>query len=350
VRVRVDDEHPPAGGRCLRVDLNGGAASAFSPSIAVEPGVDYVLEGFVKTSALEHDAAWLSLAFLDSAQLKLSSVSSDQIGGTTSWKKVRIGPFSPPPEASTMIVGVHVAPRGESQDIQGAASFGSLWVGRLPRVVLTARSVEAASSASRAEEDADARKSFSPGSGDDASFSVFVRHGQAGVRPIEATCLVSGYSAPQYDVRLTLEDDAGRTLARHSERVSTARLQPDGADARAAVAAGGNLAHVSWRIPAEAIGFYRVRAWVVPLSTARVQGEAKAPRGYPVPFLLKQKSGQSPASSFPRSNTPQCSKRPNTSWNAVGDWTPCRSMGKEWSNPRRWKRCWRVPPTPTWSA
>src|SRR5208282_106372 len=53
VHMRVDDNRPPAGGHSLQVDLDGGAATAYSPSVSVNPGVLYVLEGYVETSGLK---------------------------------------------------------------------------------------------------------------------------------------------------------------------------------------------------------------------------------------------------------------------------------------------------------
>jgi hypothetical protein len=269
VQVRVDDDRPPPGGRCLHVDLNGGAASAFGPTIAIEPGVDYVLEGFVKTSALEHDAAWLSLTFLDSARLKLTCPTSARISGTSGWQKVRIGPLAPPAGASSLIVGINVAPRGDAQDLRGAAAFGSLWLGRVPRVVLTARPVENKLSGS------------TRGAGD-ASFHVFARG-----KPIEIACLVTGFnvdsSVPKYEVRLTLEDAAGRKLAQHTQTFATASAttaqaaakgKTGGAEAPIELGAD-NAARSTWQIPSESVGFYRIHAQVIPLSL-REKAEVRA--------------------------------------------------------------------------
>ena len=101
VRVRVDDNRPPPGGRSLRVELDGGAATAYGPAVSVNPDVQYVLEGYVETSGLRHDGAYLSLIFLDSARTRLGSISSEKISGTSAWQKIRLGPVSPPAGASS---------------------------------------------------------------------------------------------------------------------------------------------------------------------------------------------------------------------------------------------------------
>ena len=72
IHMRLNNEQPPSGGRCLRTELNGGAAIAYSPSISVVPNVRYVLEGYVQTAGLRNNAAYLSLIFLDSTRTRLS--------------------------------------------------------------------------------------------------------------------------------------------------------------------------------------------------------------------------------------------------------------------------------------
>ena len=185
------------------------------------------MEGYVKTSALRHDAAWLSLTFKDAARAKLADAGSEKIDGTTSWRKVCVGPVTSPLGASTLFVGVHLVPKAEEQDLTGTAWFGSLWVGRLPRVVLTARAIETAGSqAAAASSDATRPASGFPataGGRRDILFPVFARDPQTGTRPVEVACLVSGFAAPKYDVRLELQDVGGRTIARHEELFSTAQ-------------------------------------------------------------------------------------------------------------------------------
>jgi hypothetical protein len=130
VRIRVDDNRPPPGGRSLRIDLDGGAATAYSPDVAVNPDVQYVLEGYVETFGLRYDGAYISLVFLDAARTRLGGVSSEPMRGTHAWQKVCIGPISPPRGTSTMLVGLYVEPQGQVQDLRGTASFGALWLGQ----------------------------------------------------------------------------------------------------------------------------------------------------------------------------------------------------------------------------
>ncbi len=267
VQVRVDDERPPPGGRCLRVELNGGAASAFGPTIALEPGVNYVLDGLIKTSDLEHDAAWLSLTFLDSRRQKLTSPTSAPISGTSGWQKVRVGPLTPPAGASSMVVGIHISPLSEVEDLHGSAAFGALWLGRVPRVVLTARPADDSSPRSASKHILDGSAQNSIRGADDASFRVFARG-----KPIEVACLTTGFNAgstvPKYEVRLTLENDAGRKLTQHAETIgtifahttSTATVAKSRGAEAPIDASTATSARTTWQIPIESVGYYRISA------------------------------------------------------------------------------------------
>ena len=207
VRMRVDDNQPPPGGSSLRVELDGGAATAFGPAVAVSPDVLYVLEGYVETSGLRQDGAYLSLIFLDSKRTKLSSLASEKVSGTSPWQKICLGPVPPPAGATSMLIGVHVEPQGEMQDLRGTASF--------------ARVVDRTTAAHRVDGPAGARKPtgtkklarnwgdekrVSRPNANDAAFLLFPR-GQ----PIEIVCAVSGF-AGAHEVRLQLLDVASRTL------------------------------------------------------------------------------------------------------------------------------------------
>lgn len=257
VCVQVADNHPPGGGGSLRVELDGGAATAYGPAVSVNPDVQYVLEGYVETSGLHHDGAYLSLIFLDSARTTLSSISSEKIRGTSAWQKIRIGPVSPTAGASFMLVGLHVEPQGKTQDLHGTASFGALWLGQLPRIVLTA---QPAKEIPREREkfdrySADEKRLPKRGS-NDVTFSIFSR-GQ----PIEIACVVSGFAAPVYEIRLESLDVNGRKLAEHRQSfnqsqpaIKTEKQKPS------------PFARMTWQLPGDAVGFYRVRATVVPVA------------------------------------------------------------------------------------
>ena len=57
VHVMLHQEPPPDGRNCLRVELDGGAAAAFSPTLKISPLLGYVVEAVVKAEQLQHDRA-----------------------------------------------------------------------------------------------------------------------------------------------------------------------------------------------------------------------------------------------------------------------------------------------------
>jgi hypothetical protein len=65
----------PSGGdnRCLRIDLDSGAAAVYSPPIAVGRQFCYVLEPSLRTEQLVRDVAYISLTFYDQDQKPLES-------------------------------------------------------------------------------------------------------------------------------------------------------------------------------------------------------------------------------------------------------------------------------------
>ena len=61
----VDDTSRPTSKRCLKLELDGGAALVYSPRIAVKPLFSYVLHASLRTEQLEHDVAYCAISFLD---------------------------------------------------------------------------------------------------------------------------------------------------------------------------------------------------------------------------------------------------------------------------------------------
>ena len=76
VRIQESEEPSAEGEQCLRVDLDGGAAAAFSPPIPIDPRYDYVLEAFIKVEGLKHNDAFFSVRFLDEKENVLETIQS----------------------------------------------------------------------------------------------------------------------------------------------------------------------------------------------------------------------------------------------------------------------------------
>jgi hypothetical protein len=258
IRMRMDENHPPVGGRSLRIDLDGGAATAYSPDVPVNPDVHYVLEGYLTTSGLRNDVAYLSLIFLDAKRTKIGSISSQPISVAPDWQRLRVGPVSPPSGASFMLVGLSLEPHGETQDLRGSASFGSLWLGQLPRVLLTARPTgQAQTSHERTARMRADEKRLPQANTDDSHFLIF-SHDQN----IETTGLISGFRSPSFEVRLELLDGDGQGLADHRQA-----FQKQSA---------ATPVRVTWRLPANLRGFYRVRAVVAPTESSKESSTVEA--------------------------------------------------------------------------
>jgi len=277
VRVRLDNDHPPPGGCSLRVELDGGAATAYGPDVPVIPGVRYVLEGYLTTSGLRHDSAYLSLIFLGSKGTKISSIASEKIGGDSPWQRICVGPVSPPAGAVCMWIGLHVEPQGQMQDLRGTASFGALWLGQLPRIGLTAQPIRQArlDKGKAGRPVSDEKREPSRG-GHDTTFLLFPR-GQ----PIEIACLVSGFVAPAYEIRMELLDFEGHNLAERRQSFNQPRpaaktsLQGPEMQVKPQMQSTPTFGRMAWRLPIDALGFYRVRAIVVPVA-ASVQAPHRA--------------------------------------------------------------------------
>ncbi|MEX2140045.1 MAG: hypothetical protein WD894_12340 [Pirellulales bacterium] len=124
--------------RALRVELNGGAAAVHTPPIEVHAMYTYVVEAYVRTEGLKHDEACLALTFLDANNKPLETIRSEPIRRTTDWTKVRIGPVaSTSQQVESALVTLHLGPT-DKVDLKGFAWFKDIWLGRLPRMTLTA--------------------------------------------------------------------------------------------------------------------------------------------------------------------------------------------------------------------
>ena len=229
VAVKITpDASAPGGGHCLCADLDGGGAVAVTPAIAVRPGYEWVLDAFIKTDGLEHDQAFLSLTFLDDKRRPVDRRVSEAVGQTTPWKKIRLGPFSPTnDQVRWAVIAVHLEPpAGEPQeDLKGSAQFADIWLGQLPRIMLsTGRPVN------------------------------IVADGD----PIQVACRVTRLTANDPRVTFALFDVQGERLAQ--QEVSL--LAEASADRIPGKAPGDQApgCAATWQPPLAGPGFYRVEA------------------------------------------------------------------------------------------
>lgn len=230
VSIKIDEDHSRQGERCLRIDLDGGAAAAYSPPIKVGPLFSYVLEGSLKTEGLRHDWAYFSITLLDAQRHRLEAFHCEKVRHSGGWKKLRLGPISPASDdARFAVIGLHIEPEGSQEDLHGAAFFDDVWLGRLPRMTL---------------------KSNHP-------YNFFTTSDE-----IEVECTVSGFTTKGPEITYQLEDESGNPLARlrrplavktavAEDQLSLESFSDEPADL---------IGEAGWKPPVSGPGFYRIWA------------------------------------------------------------------------------------------
>lgn len=229
VGIKISEEPSPVGNRCLRINLDGGGAAAYSPLIDVSWLYGYLLVAQMKTENLVHDRAFVSVTLLDWKRRQLATYSTEGINHTDGWTSVRLGPLEPGDKDVTYaIIGVHVEP-GEREDLKGAAVFDDIRLVRLPRVLLST----------------------------ERGSNVFLDPSQ-----IEIACHASGFVEKQPRVAFRLEDVDGRELAQ-AEQSLTVRRATIGATRQtdeSSDASNVQLGTALWKPRVPGPGFYRVSA------------------------------------------------------------------------------------------
>ncbi len=244
VGLAIKPDPDDADNSCLTIELNGGAAEAYSPEADVSPLFSYRLHARLKLDGLKLDSAYYSITFFDNDGKRLESHFSDRFTTTEGWADVVIGPLTPKDsKARYAKIGIHVQPN-EGMDTWGRAWFDDIRLNRLPRMQLAAS------------------KPFH-----------FYEDGSE----VEVTCRLSGIQKSQPSIKSELIDVYGKIVKQESfplklgelrqendskkDEASEARRSPDSGrlpvDARR-----GYEASQTWRpnIPNEDLGFYEVRA------------------------------------------------------------------------------------------
>jgi hypothetical protein len=220
VKVQISREPTPADDSCLRVDLDGGGAVAYSPAIPVSNGFGYVAECQLSTEGLAHDRAFLSITLLDEKRRRVETYTSEKTHYTDGWKLVRLGPVATDdPEACLAVLGLHIEPL-DGSDLTGTARFDDVRLRRVPRMALSLES---------------------PG-------QPVARHFFASSDGISVRLDASGFRDAASSVAFRLIDVEGRTLA-DSRTLLTTDVTPDLLTGSA-----------RWLPPVPGPGFYRLCA------------------------------------------------------------------------------------------
>ena len=236
--MRISEEPSVQGKRCLRIELDGGAAVVHSPPIDVGALYSYVMEASIKTEKLKHHQAYCTLSFYD-AERKLLGKSkyTKRYNSANKWTKVRIGPVSPGhKDARYAVIGLHLTPSGSGEDLRGAALFDDVWLARLPRMTLTT----------------------------DRRHNIYTKFDQASI-----TCDLSGIAEANPMVKFQLFDVWNRPVAKAQRRLQGKAMRNSKSDESFVLTEKesentGYAGKVRWRLvddwkPTEAdFGFYRL--------------------------------------------------------------------------------------------
>ena len=269
VNIRIHRLPSPAGDRCLRIQLDGGAAAAYSPPVAVGPLFSYVLEGRLKTEGLQHDRAYFSLTFLDCNRRRLETFYSEKVQKTDGWQNIRLGPAAPADDdVRFAVVGLHVQQQsGEDtkEDLKGVAAFDDIWLGHLPRMDLRTND----------------------------TYNFFTNS-----ETVEIICTASGFSEKNPEIAFRLEDVFGTVLAEQKERMAEKEQGREKREERREKEENsllsphsspfsprpsplalqnepqqGRIGHARWKPPIPGQGFYRVRVTMAGRQTTAYRRE-----------------------------------------------------------------------------
>ena len=237
VEVSIDRSLASHGRQSLHVQANGGQVAMYSPINdlvgAIDPHYSYSFRGRIRTQRLQHDAALVSLSFLNHKRERVQRFLTQPVSGTHhEWVEVTLGPLQPLPEVRFVVIGCHLAHDGK-KDFQGDAWFDDLTLGRLPRLSL---------------------------------LSNFATHFKEGGRPIEVKAAISGLDeGHQYQLRLEMENADGQVLAQKTIPCDTSDkwVTDNGVNE---IGSGPESTQAAtpfrkvWGLTPQEHGFYRVRA------------------------------------------------------------------------------------------
>jgi len=224
----VDRNRARHGRSSLRFDVNGGPAILYSPVTRevgrIDPFFAYVFQGYLRTQLLEHDAAVVSISFLNHKRQRIQRFVTRPVTGThQDWVRVRLGPITPLADARFVVIGCHLLQEG-GKDVRGAVWFDDLWLGKLPRLKLVTN---------------------------------FATHFRESGKPIQITAEVSGLDSRETSqLEMDLIDGNGDVMKNDVRPLTVAEGPASGRKGRPP----SKPVMEVWELPPQEPGFYRVRA------------------------------------------------------------------------------------------
>jgi hypothetical protein len=211
--------------RWLQIDMNGGAAAAFTPTLEVSPRFTYLVEAQLRLNNVRHDEAYVTVSFYDKQQRLLENYESVRLRDGGAWQRVQVGPLTPRSDKIHMaVIGVHVTPT-EQADLHATVCFADLRMARLPRMSLTANSPH---------------------------------HVYSEAQPISLSCEISGVREPDPEIHLRVSDVWGRPVDECIRRLPSVVVERDPAGAESSPTTYAGV--VAWKPNIVEPGFYRVEA------------------------------------------------------------------------------------------
>jgi len=231
VDIHLEEVEQAVAGRCLTVDLNGGAAEVSSPAVSVSGKFSYAIEANLRTQQLKNSRARVKIDFCDEHMQVLESAPGQWHQGTSDWVKIKFGPVNiNMPKVRWAKVTLQVSQEGQV-DIVGKVSLDDIWLARLPRMTVRTNSL----------------------------YNVYTDP-----HNVVVTCDLSGILEKDPDIRFELLDASSHQLhatnvqldgrlinerlSRASDFVDNSVERPDGFEGS-----------TQWRPPISEYGFYLVR-------------------------------------------------------------------------------------------
>jgi hypothetical protein len=140
VDASIDRTTGADGRQSLRFTVNGGGAVYYSPLIPVDAEHSYILDAQIRTEALRHDAALVSVSLLNHKRQRVRRYLSRAVAGThRDWVRVEIQGIVPDARVRFIVIGCHLV-QDEKLDIRGHVWFDDLKLAALPRLKLSMNS------------------------------------------------------------------------------------------------------------------------------------------------------------------------------------------------------------------
>ena len=136
VSIAIQEDPTAAKKKCLRIDLDGAAASISSPPIRVLPRFSYIFEAQLKNEGVKHSTVVLTLEFSDAKGRILQTKRSKPLAATPGWVSVQLEVEPADPAVDRVVIGLHVR-RAHKGDLEGRVSLAGVRLARLPRIAVS---------------------------------------------------------------------------------------------------------------------------------------------------------------------------------------------------------------------